>query len=175
MNTLLTGFIGPLEILIILVQILVLPIILIVILVIIFRRKRAKKRTEITGNNLNSTTKKIHAEEKYKDYFPVKDGRKITLIRFNEIVDLAVSNSYVFLTDFRGKDYLVESNLTELERKLPQEFIRVHKSSIVNKNLIKEVKKLSNGRYDLVMECENKRVVSCSKYYNESIKEIIDF
>jgi len=79
------------------------------------------------------------------------------------------------LTDVIGKDYVVDSNLSDLEQKLPEDFIRVHKSTIINSKLIQEVKKLTNGRYDLVMKCEKERIISCSKSYNEKIKTIIDF
>ncbi|WP_167617371.1 LytTR family DNA-binding domain-containing protein [Maribellus sediminis] len=97
------------------------------------------------------------------------------MIQFSEIVDFSTTNNYVFLTDINGKDYLVELSLSALEEKLPDEFIRVHKSTIINSKLINEVKKLDNGRYDLLMKCEKERVISCSKNYNEKIKSIIDF
>jgi DNA-binding LytR/AlgR family response regulator len=97
------------------------------------------------------------------------------LIRFDEIVDFSADNNYVFLTDVNGKDYVVESNLTELESKLPKDFMRVHKSTIINSKLIGEIKKLANGRYDLIMKCGKTRVISCSKNYNENIKSLIDF
>ena len=41
--------------------------------------------------------------------------------------------------------------------------------------MIHEVKKLENGRFNLVMKCEKERIVSCSKSYNEKIKDLIDF
>ena len=113
--------------------------------------------------------------EDIQDYYPVKEGNKITLIRFDEIVDFSANNNYVFLTDTNGKDYLVDSNLTDLETKLPKDFIRVHKSAIINKKLIHNIKKLPNGRYDLIMKCDKERVISGSKSYNEKIKSIIDF
>ncbi|WP_319479843.1 LytTR family DNA-binding domain-containing protein [uncultured Draconibacterium sp.] len=115
------------------------------------------------------------SEEKIKEYYPVKEGNKITLIRFDEIVDLSAGNNYVFLTDITGKEYVVDTTLADLEQKFPEEFIRIHKSTVVNKNLIHEVKRLGNGRFDLVMKCEKERIVSCSKSYNEKIRDLIDF
>ncbi|MDX1283827.1 MAG: LytTR family DNA-binding domain-containing protein, partial [Draconibacterium sp.] len=117
----------------------------------------------------------LFTQKDIKDYYPVKEGNKITLIRFDEIVDFSADNNYIFLTDITGRDYLVDLSLSDLEAKLPEEFIRVHKSTILNKKLIQEVKKLGNGRYDLVMKCDKDRVISCSKNYNEKIKSIIDF
>ncbi len=114
-------------------------------------------------------------QKNIRDYFLVKEGNKISLIQFDEIVDFSASNNYIFLTDINGKDHLVDSNLADLESKLPKDFIRVHKSTIVNCKLISGVKKLANGRYDLVMKCEKERIIPCSKNYNDKIKSIIDF
>jgi two-component system LytT family response regulator len=113
--------------------------------------------------------------EDIRDYYPVKEGSRISLIRFDEIVDFTANNNYVFLTDSKGKDYLAESSLAVLESKLPKEFIRVHKSTIINSKRIGEIKKLANGRYDVIMKCEKSRTISCSKSYNENIKSVIDF
>lgn len=172
------GIIGPQEIIVLVFA--VVPVILIVLLIIaVIRYLRRKNRPQRVAKELEKEFNKyqdsLFSEKDIKDYYPVKEGNKITLIRFDEIVDFSASNNYVFVTDANGKDYLVDSNLMDLEAKLPKDFIRVHKSTIINSKLISEVKKLANGRYDLVMKCEKPRIISCSKNYNEKIKFIIDF
>ena len=180
MNTLIAGFLGPQEIVIILLIFLIVPVALVVFMIV-----RVVKNSK-KGNDRKWTVKEDEAQyNKYqesndskkniREYYPVKEGNKITLIQFSEIVDFSTANNFVFLTDISGKDYLVETSLSDLESKLPEEFIRVHKSTIINSKLIQEVKKLANGRYDLVMKSEKERVISCSKSYNEKIKTIIDF
>ncbi len=173
------GFISPQEI-VLLIILIILPGALILFLVILLIRYLIKKdKPKLVAQELdkhfNKYEESVFAQKDIRDYYPVKEGNKITLIRFDEIVDYSAINNYIFLTDVNGRDYLVDSNLTDLEAKLPEDFIRVHKSTIINKKLISEVKKLANGRYDLVMKCEKSRVISCSKNYNEKIKEIIDF
>lgn len=154
----------------------ILFLLLIVFAVKYFIRNNRKKWVDKElDNQFNKYQDSTFTEKNIKDYYPVKEGNKITLIQFDEIVDFSTSNNYLFLTDVSGKDYLVDSNLIDLEAKLPEDFIRVHKSNIINSKLINEVKKLGNGRYDLVMRCEKKRIISCSKNYNEKIKTIIDF
>ena len=176
MNTLLLGFIGPQEIIVILV-LLLLPGIVVLILLIRYFNRRQKVKNEPKQKKAPSSSNQdsIFNEKNIKNYYPVKEGNKITLIQFNEIVDFSTANNFVFLNDIAGKEYLVDSTLSELSSKLPEEFIRIHKSTIVNKNLIVEVKRLENGRYDLVMKCDKERILSCSKNYNDKIKSIIDF
>ncbi|WP_297097009.1 LytTR family DNA-binding domain-containing protein [uncultured Draconibacterium sp.] len=177
MNTILLGFIGPQEIIILLILIPGLLIVLPVVLLIryLIRKSKAPKTTTQLDTHTNNQPEPLITEEKIKEYYPVKEGNKITLIRFDEIVDLSAGNNFVFLTDVTGKEYVVDSTLADLEQKFPEEFIRIHKSTVVNKNLIHEVKKLGNGRFDLVMKCDKERVVSCSKSYNEKIRDLIDF
>ena len=180
MNTLIAGFLGPQEIILILLLSVVIFVLLpVFILVRIFRNNKRKNSTKWLGEDVEKQFQKYQEEsftkENIREYFPVKEGNKITLIQFSEIVDFSVINNFVFLTDVSGKDYLVDINLSRLEEKLPDDFIRVHKSTIINGKLISEVKKLANGRYDLVMKCEKERLISCSKNYNEKIKSIIDF
>ena len=179
MNAILLSFIGPQEIVIILTLIIFIVLIGLFILALIKYIRRPANRSRSISKELENQFSKFQNKsfepEDIRDYYPVKEGNKITLIRFDEIVDFSASNNYIFLTDTSGKDYLVESNLADLESKLPKDFIRVHKSTIINSKQIAEVKKLGNGRFDLVMKCDKKRVISCSKNYNERIKSIIDF
>lgn len=182
MNSMIAGFIGPQEIiiigLIVLVAFIFLPI-FILYKIIKNAKNRNQDNAKWSGGEVEKQFRKFSedsfAKKNVREYFPVKEGTKITLIQFGEVVDFSVINNYVFLTDINGKDYLVDSNLSALESKLPEDFMRVHKSTIINSKLISEVKKLDNGRYDLVMKCEKERVISCSKTYNEKIKSIIDF
>ncbi|WP_347839485.1 LytTR family DNA-binding domain-containing protein [uncultured Draconibacterium sp.] len=177
MNTLLLGFIGPQEIIVFLFIILIpgaLFGVLVIVLIryLIQKRKATQNAVHPTANNQQES---IILTENIKEYYPVKEGNRITLIRFDEIVDLSAGNNYVFLTDLSGREYVLDSTLSELEQKFPKEFIRIHKSTVVNKLLIHEVKKLGNGRFDLVMKCEKERVVSCSKSYNDKIRDLIHF
>ena len=178
MNTILVGFIGPQEIIILIIMLL--PITLVVFFLVRGVQKSRKKSerkwtVREVEQQFNKYQESNESKKNIREYYPVKEGSKITLIQFNEIVDFSSSNNFVFLTDIGGKDYLADSNLSDLEMKLPEDFIRVHKSTIINSKLIQEVKKLANGRYNIVMKCEKERVISCSKSYNNRIKMIIDF
>lgn len=180
MNTLIAGFIGPQEIMIILLFFLIIPgALLLLFIVRIVRKSKSKSERKWTVKEVEAQFNKYQvsndSKKNIREYYPVKEGSKITLIQFIEIVDFSAANNFIFLTDISGKDYVVESNLSDLEQKLPEDFIRVHKSTIINSKLIQQVKKLANGRYDLVMKCEKERIISCSKNYNEKIKAIIDF
>ena len=74
--------------------------------------------------------------------FPVKIGDKIILIDFEHSSYFEANAKYVnpFIVD--GNKYLVDLTLTHPEEKLPEDFLRVQKSCIVNRRLVKEVQAL---------------------------------
>ncbi len=179
MNLIISGFIGPQEIIVVLFIILIPGVLFVWLIIALIRYLNRTSRQKLVVKELENQYNKYQdttfTQKDIRDYFPVKEGNKISLIQFDDIVDFTASNNFIFMTDTAGKDYLVDSNLTDLETKLPKDFIRVHKSTIVNSKLISEVKKLANGRYDLVMKCNKERIIQCSKNYNDRIKSIIDF
>lgn len=106
--------------------------------------------------------------------FPVKSGDKIILVPMDKIIDFTVTNNYLFLTDFDNNEYLIDCSLKDLESKLPTNFVRVHRNTIINKNYIKEVRKLEDGRYDLIIRMDKKdKTIACSKNYNDNIKDLL--
>lgn len=106
--------------------------------------------------------------------FPVKSGERIILIPMDKIIDFTVTNNFLFLTDFDNNEYLIDCSLKDLESKLPTNFVRIHRNTIINKSYIKEIKKLEDGRYDLIMRMDKKdKTMSCSKNYNDNIKDLL--
>lgn len=63
-----------------------------------------------------------------------------------------------------GRSYLVARSLTDLERRLdPQRFPRVHRSAIVNRDRIQEVKPEGSGRHSLLLSDGTRLVLSRSR------------
>ena len=103
--------------------------------------------------------------------FPVKQGDKIILVRFENISHLEASDKYVELYTVEGKKYLVDHTLTSLVEKLPGTFLRVQKSYIINKERIKEIHKHFNGRFIIIMEDKPQTRITTGLTYYESIRE----
>jgi len=106
--------------------------------------------------------------------FPVKSGERIILVSMDKIIDFTVTNNFLFLTDFDNNEYLIDCSLKDLESKLPTNFVRIHRNTIINKSYIKEIKKLEDGRYDLIIMMNKKdKTMTCSKNYNDNIKDLL--
>jgi len=89
---------------------------------------------------------------------PAPLGNEIIFIPVHDIVYFEASNIYTKCYTKLGKEYLVDFTMTKLEEKLDNSrFYRVHRSYIVNMELIEKISKLS-GKYDIILIGANKPI-----------------
>lgn len=98
----------------------------------------------------------------------VKLGDRILLIKIDDIIHIQAEEKYVFLYTVDGKKHLTDYTLSMLEAKLPEDFIRIHRSDIINTNYITEIRKGFNGALIFVMN--NQAKVSSSRSNSESLR-----
>ncbi|MNJ92874.1 Transcriptional regulatory protein YehT [compost metagenome] len=98
----------------------------------------------------------------------VKLGDRILLIKFEDIVHIQAEDKYVFLHTTDGKKHLTDYTLSTLEEKLPEDFLRIHRSDIINTNHITEIRRGFNGALIFVMSNSSK--VTSSRSNSESLR-----
>lgn len=81
----------------------------------------------------------------------VKIGDRILLIKLIDILFIDAEDKYVFLHTADGKKHLTDFTISSLEDKLPEQFIRIHRSTIINVDHIKEIRKGFNGALVFLM------------------------
>ena len=144
------------------------------------------ERLEITLNKLkqhSAEIKQISFESLFMQFQPkiaiktltVKIGDKILLIKLNDITFIEADDRYVFIHTMEGKKHLTEYTLSALEEKLPDEFMRISRSTILNINLIKEIRKGFNGSKYFIINNSQESRLSSSRSYLSSIKERFEF
>lgn len=79
-----------------------------------------------------------------------------------EIYFLLADQKYVELHTFDHK-YLLTSSLSALEKKLPKNFARIHRSAMINVNYLEEAVKMSNSLYEVRMKDKNKTKLAVSR------------
>ena len=81
----------------------------------------------------------------------VKSGGKLTFLRSNEIDWAEAQGDYVCL-HVQGKKHLIRERISRLEQRLPEKlFVRIHRSSIVNIDRIREMQPLFYGEYSVLL------------------------
>jgi two-component system LytT family response regulator len=131
-------------------------------------------------NNLSSATildvlKEFYhqKEEKKMTSITVKKGDKLIFVKLEEVTYFEADEKYVtVLTD--KESHLIEQSLSQLELKLPDYFMRVHRSFIINRNYVIEVQKYFNSRFVIRLNNQKKTSVISGRSYNESIKNWMD-
>jgi two-component system, LytTR family, response regulator LytT len=110
----------------------------------------------------NDGTEKKESEELiFKDSIFIKDKGVFNKIRFKDIVYLKSDHVYVEINLKNNKSHLVRGSLNEFIAKMSHEFIRVHRSFVVNINYLEKIE------IDYLIVEENK--IPIGKTFRESI------
>jgi two-component system LytT family response regulator len=82
----------------------------------------------------------------------VKSGEKLVLVKTGEIRRIEAAEKYVILHGETTR-HIVRDGMTTMEAKLdPRKFVRVHRSHIVNLEVIREVQPLFHGEAVLILK-----------------------
>jgi two-component system LytT family response regulator len=100
----------------------------------------------------------------------IKLGDKILLIKLSDIVRANAEDKYVFLHTTDGKKHLSDFTLATLEEKLPEEFLRIHRSEMINTDYIKEIRKGFNGALVFVLNDPAETRVTSSRSNSETLR-----
>jgi len=119
----------------------------------------------------------IYADLKLKDIkkewlnrILVRENKKIFLVSLKDVYCLEASGDYVRV-HLKNKSHLVNNSLNNLETQLdPDQFVRIQRSAIINKERIKEFIPHFNGEYVIVLE--NDLQVKLSRSYKHLFKEL---
>ncbi|MDJ0646388.1 MAG: LytTR family DNA-binding domain-containing protein [Flavobacteriaceae bacterium] len=103
---------------------------------------------------------------------PVKKGETVLFIPIENVVYFEAFDNYSFVYNLQGEKKLCDYSLLFLEGRLSEEFTRVHRKYIVNKNHIEQIKPHLNGRYVISFGNQISSVTS-SKSYSSTIRNMI--
>jgi two-component system LytT family response regulator len=83
--------------------------------------------------------------------FMVRAGGRVTFIKTSDVDWIAADDYYIKL-HVAGKSHLLRISMNELDEKLdPKTFLRIHRSTIVNLDRVKELHQNPNGEYVAVL------------------------
>lgn len=108
----------------------------------------------------------------YPERFAVRVAHRTIFVRVNTIDWIGAEGNYASL--HCGKQaYLIRETMTGLEKRLdPEVFLRIHRSTIVRADRVREMQSLSNRSYAVLLE-DGTRLESSSGY-RQSIQRWID-
>ncbi|MEL6559196.1 MAG: LytTR family DNA-binding domain-containing protein [Bacteroidota bacterium] len=111
-------------------------------------------------------------QQQYRKRLSVKEKDRIILIEVSDIDWIMASDGYLEISVNRKK-YLIQDSLKNLEHQLnPEDFVRIHRSTIVNLNRIHALEPWFNGEYYIVLK--NDERFKLSRNFKDKITTILD-
>jgi two-component system, LytTR family, response regulator len=106
----------------------------------------------------------------YPEKVLVENGNRMISLSINDITRIEADGDYTRIHTGQ-KFYISSYSMSTLEQKLnPAVFMRIHRSTIINVNSIKEVYRDANGYYVLLQDATTYKV---GRSYTEAIKKIV--
>ncbi len=106
-----------------------------------------------------------------KGELAVRSNGRIRLIKTAEIDWVQAAGDYVSIYHDK-RAVLMHATISSMEQKLkPYGFLRIHRSTLVNKDRISELRALDNGEYDVFMRDGTQ--LKLSRNYRASLQEIL--
>jgi two-component system LytT family response regulator len=105
----------------------------------------------------------------------VHKGDKIIIVNVNKIVLFHAEDKMTALYTTDEKKYLVTMSLSQLEERLPPEFMRLNRSCIVNEHEINEIRKSFNGKLVFEMNTVDKMKITTGSSYTALVKDRLKF
>lgn len=131
---------------------------------------RAINRMKLEQNNVGELLRSLKTDNKtsYDSHIFVQKSEKLLNLPVEEIMFLEASGDYTILTT-KGDQFVSSSGIGKLEEILnPETFIRVHRSTIININFLKEIEKHFNG--GMIVKMQTGKSFPVSRTYAKVIR-----
>jgi two-component system LytT family response regulator len=132
---------------------------------------RALKRKTLEHSSIEDLLSSMKSERKgtYDTHIFVQKSEKLFNLPVDEIVYLEASGDYTIITT-KADQFVSSSGIGKLEEILnPEVFIRVHRSTIVNVNYLKEIERHFNG--GMVVKMQSGKSFPVSRTYAKLIRK----
>jgi two-component system LytT family response regulator len=138
------------------------------------QRARAQFRRRKSGEidqRILTLLQEIKARPEYVDRLVIKTGGRVFFLKTDEIEWIEAEGNYVRL-HVNKASYLLRETISSLEARLdPRKFRRIHRSTIVNIDSIKELQPWFHGEYQVILQ--NGAELTLSRSYREKLPELL--
>src|SRR5690606_5228997 len=130
-----------------------------------------RQRGEL-DERLESLLSDLRTERKYLDRLVVKTVGRVYFLKTDEIDWIEAAGNYLKL--HIGRDaHMIRETMNSIEAKLdPDKFLRIHRSTIVNIDRIKELHPMFSGDYSVILK--NGAELSLSRNYRDRFLEMFE-
>jgi len=137
-------------------------------------RENLPSKTD-TGQMLALQKVLANLQKQYKSRFMVKVGEHIKSVSIEKIAYFFAEGRTLFLFTLKGRKFIVDYTLEELENLLnPEMFFRVNRSFVMNIHAITDVVVFSNSRLKVITEIASPKEIIVSREKVAAFKDWFD-
>jgi two-component system LytT family response regulator len=133
--------------------------------------ERAQQRKKTESSNIEDLLSSMHTHTprtSYESHIFVQKSEKLFNLPVEEIIYLEASGDYTIISA-KNDQYVSSSGIGKLEEIMnPDMFLRVHRSTIINVNYLKEIERHFNG--GMVVKMQNGKSFPVSRTYAKIIR-----
>ena len=97
------------------------------------------------------------------DRLPLRSAGRVSFLRVDHVEWVDAAHNYVRIHGIDGHTHLVRGAISDLETRLdPERFVRIHRSTIVNVDRVRELELTTHGSYVAILEGGQRLAVSRS-------------
>jgi two-component system, LytTR family, response regulator len=102
----------------------------------------------------------------------IRAGGRVVFLAYDEIEWIDAAANYVRVNAGKAS-YMLRGSIGTIAEKLPAEqFVRIHRSTVVNARMIKELHPCNSGEFIVVLR--NGKELSCSRGYRAGLRNLIE-
>jgi len=139
-----------------------------------WRRAKAqilRDRNTHTDQQILALLEDLKAGNRYIERLVIKAGGRIYFVRTDEIDWIKAEGNYVSVQS-GTKSHLLRETISSLEAQLdPKDFVRIHRSSIVRVDRIKELQPWFHGEYRVILQ--NGTQLTLSRNYRDKLQQAL--
>ena len=105
---------------------------------------------------------------------PVKLGDRMLFVRIEDVVYFSAEEKYVTIHVKDAKTHLCDFPLKNLEDKLGDKFLRIHRSLLVNVTKVREIDKHFGSRFVVKMDDSSQTKLITGRNYCEQVRRLME-
>jgi len=134
------------------------------------RDQLGRSENQQLNHQLQTLLDSLKGKQEFTDRLTVKSPRGMTFLRTEEIDWVDAAGNYVRL-NAEGNAYLMRETMSSLEKRLdPARFLRIHRSTIVNIERIREIRPLQHGEHLVILDSGQR--LTLSRSYRSKLDEL---
>ncbi len=139
--------------------------------------KLKRMERQVSLNDISALIRQIQPQPGKRQIttLPVRLGERILLVSVNEICYFRSADKYVSAFTRNGKEHLLDQTLKELEESLPPHFLRIHKSLIINSQVVFELQRYIGGRFVFIMDDNCRSRLVSGRNFADAVREYFGF